>query len=59
MKYTGRVLRRRGDTDEWEVVLSTRIRFPGGPVRSIHTVEGKTERAAKKARDELIMELEF
>ena len=59
MKYTSRGIRRRGDTDKWEAVLMHKDPLSGEPVRSFHTVEGKTERAAKKARDELIMELEL
>lgn len=59
MKYTSRSLRRRGDTDKWEAVLMHKDPLTGEPVRTFHTVEGKTERAARKARDELIMELEL
>lgn len=58
MRYTSRSLRRRGDTDKWEAVLMHKDPFTNEPVRTFHTVEGKTERAAQKARDELIMELE-
>lgn len=59
MKYTGRNLRRRVDTDKWEAVLMHEDPLSGEPVRSFHTVEGKTEKAAKKARGELIAELEL
>jgi hypothetical protein len=47
-------LRRRGDTDQWEVTLTT-----GKPERLYCTVRGRTRRAAGKARDELIVQLEL
>ena len=58
MKYTSRSLRRRGDTDKWEAVLMHRDPFTNEPVRTFHTVEGKTEKQAERARDALILELE-
>ncbi len=58
MKYTSRGLRRRGDTDKWEVTLTRKNPFTSKTERTFHTVEGKTLRAAERARDELIMELE-
>lgn len=58
MQYTTRGLKRRRNTDKWEVVLSHRDPLTGKQVPSYHTVEGKTLRKAEKARDELILELE-
>lgn len=59
MKYTSRSLRRRGDSDKWEAVLMHKDPLTGEPVRTYHTVEGKTQKAAERARDDLIMELEL
>ena len=58
MQYTTRGLKRRLNTDKWEVVLSHRDPLTGKQVPSYHTVESKTLRKAEKARDELILELE-
>ena len=58
MQYATRGLKRRLNTDKWEVVLSHRDPLTGKQVPSYHTVEGKTLRKAEKARDELILELE-
>lgn len=58
MKYTSRGLRRRGDTDKWEVTLTHKNPLTSKTERTFHTVEGRTLRAAERARDELIMELE-
>ena len=58
MEYTSRGLKRRGDTDKWEVTLSHRDPLTGEQVRSFHTVEAKTQKRAEKARDELIRRLE-
>lgn len=59
MRYTSRGLRRRGDTDKWECKLTHRDPFTNESIRTFHTVEGKTKRAAERARDELIMKLEL
>ena len=58
MRYTSRGMRRRRNTDKWEVTLSHKDPVTGERVTSYHTVEAKTERQAEKRRDELIMELE-
>lgn len=58
MKYTSRGMRRRGDTDSWEVTLSHADPITGKRIPSYHTVEGKTRKAAERARDELIFEME-
>lgn len=59
MRYTSRGLRRRGDTNKWECALTHRDPFTNESIRTFHTVEGKTKRAAERARDELIMQLEL
>ncbi len=58
MEYASRGLRRRGDSDKWQVVLSHKDPLSGEIVPSYHTVEAKTQRKAEKARDELILDLE-
>ena len=58
MIYTSRGMRRRGDSDKWEVVLSHHDPLSSEQVPTYHTVEAKTEKQAKKKRDELILELE-
>ena len=58
MRYTSRGMRRRRNTDKWEVTLSHKDPVTGERLTSYHTVEAKTERQAEKKRDELIMELE-
>ena len=58
MEYTSRGLRRRGDSDKWQVILSYKDPLSGEIVPSYHTVEATTQRKAEKARDELIRELE-
>ena len=58
VEYASRGLRRRGDSDKWQVVLSHKDPLTGETVPSYHTVEAKTQRKAEKARDELILDLE-
>ena len=58
MEYTSRGLKRRRNTDKWEVTLSHRDPLTGEQVPSYHTVEAKTRKRAEKARDELIRDLE-
>ncbi len=48
MRYSSRGLRRRGDTDKWEVTLSHRDPLSGEIVRSFHTVKARTEKQAQK-----------
>lgn len=59
MKYTSRGLRRRGDTDKWEVILTHKDPMTGEPLTTYHTVTAKTKRVAERARDELIVQLEL
>lgn len=58
MKYTTRSMRRRRNSDKWEVVLTHKDPLSGKSIRTFHTVGGKTLKAAERARDELIIELE-
>ena len=58
MEYTSRGLKRRRNTDKWEVTLSHRDPLTGEQVPSYHTVEATTRKKAEKARDELILDLE-
>ena len=58
MKYSSRGLRRRGDTDKWEVTLSNKDSLSGEIVRSFHTVKARTEKQALKRKDELIRDLD-
>ena len=58
MKYTSRGLRRRGEADQWEATLSHRDPLSGETVRSYHTITARTEKQARRKRDELILELE-
>lgn len=58
MRYTSRGLRRRRNTDKWEVTLTHRDPVTGEQVSTYHTVEAKTEKQALRKRDELILELE-
>ncbi|MBR0404301.1 MAG: site-specific integrase [Eggerthellaceae bacterium] len=58
MEYTSRGLKRRRNTDKWEVTLSHRDPLTGEQVSSYHTVEAKTRKGAERARKELIRELE-
>lgn len=59
MKYTSRGMRRRRDTSKWEIILTHKDPLTGESIPSYHTVAAKTKKAAEKARDELIMELEL
>ena len=59
MKYTSRGLRRRGDTDKWEVILTHKDPMTGESLTTYHTVTAKTKRAAERAREELIVQLEL
>ena len=58
MEYRSRGLRRRGDSDKWQVILSHKDPLSGEWVPSYHTIEAKTEKKAEKARDALILDLE-
>ena len=48
MKYSSRGLRRRGDTDKWEVTLVHKDPLTGESVRSYHTVTARTEKQAER-----------
>ena len=58
MKYTTRSMRRRRNSDKWEVVLTHKDPLTNESIRTFHTVEGKALKAAERARDEFIVELE-
>ncbi len=57
MRYTSRGMRRRGNTDKWEVRLSHKDPITGKLLSTYHTVEAKTEKSAKKKRSDLIYSL--
>ena len=57
MTYTSRSMRRRRDTDKWEVALSHSNPLTGELETTYHTVTAKTENQARKKRDELIRKL--
>lgn len=58
MKYSSRGLRRRGDTDKWEVTLVHKDPLTGEAVRSYHTVTARTEKQAERKKNELIRRLD-
>ena len=58
LNYTTRGIRRRRDSDKWEITLSHKDPITGEQVRSFHTIEAKTEKQAERKRDELILDLE-
>ncbi len=58
-RYTSRSLRRRRNTDQWKCSLSHTDPVTGEVVRTFHTVEGKTQGQAERARDALIVEMEL
>lgn len=59
MKYRSKGLRRRRDTDKWELRLVHDDPLTGEEVLSYHTVEGKNRKQAENARDQLIVDLEM
>ena len=59
MKYRSKGLRRRRNTDKWELRLVHDDPLTGEEVLTYHTVEGKTRKQAETARDELIVDLEL
>lgn len=59
MNYHSKGLRRRGDSDSWEVVLSHIDPLTGERVCTYHTVHAKTQKQAERLRDELILEKEL
>ncbi len=58
MRYMSRGLRRRRDTDKWEVILSHKDPVTGRAVTTYHMIEAKTEEQTQKKRNELMLELE-
>ena len=58
LNYTTRSIRRRRNTDMWEISLSHTNPITGEQIRSYHTVEAKTKKQAEKKRDALLLELE-
>lgn len=59
MRYTSRGIRRRGEGNQWEVILSHKDPLTGEVVPTYHTITAKTKKAAERARDELIVEMEI
>lgn len=59
MQYKPKSLRRRRNTDKWEVTLTHIDPLTGDEVPTYHTVEGKTRKQAEHARCDLIVELEL
>lgn len=57
LRYTSRGLRRRNNTDKWEVTSPTIEPVTGETVRTFHTVDAKTKKGAEKARDAQIMSM--
>ena len=58
LNYTTRGIRRRRDSDKWEITLSHKDPLTGEQIRTFHTVEAKTQKQAERKRDELILDLE-
>lgn len=58
MEYASRSLRRRRDTDKWEVALTHKDPYTGESITTYHTITAKTEAQARKERDRLIRDLE-
>ena len=58
LRYTGRGLRKRNNTDKREVALPHVDPVTGGTARTFRTVGTKTKKGAEKARDALIFGLE-
>lgn len=59
MQYKPKSLRRRRDTNKWEVALTHIDPLSGEEISTYHTVEGKTRKQAEQARCDLIVELEL
>lgn len=59
MRYRSKGLRRRRDTDKWELRLVHDDPLTGEEVLTYHTVDGKTRKQAEVARDQLIVDLEM
>ena len=59
MRRSTRGIRRRGNTDKWEVILTHKDPLTGELLPTYHTVEAATKKQAKKKRDELIVRLEL
>lgn len=58
LNYTTRGIRRRRNTDKWEITLSHRNPITGEQIQTLLTVEAKTLKQAEKKRDALILDLE-
>lgn len=56
-RYTSRGLRRRNNTDKWEVTLSHVGPVTGETARTFRTVDAKTKKGAEKARDAQIRDM--
>lgn len=58
MIYKSRGLKRRRNTDKWEVTLAHKDPMTGEVELSYHTVEATTRKKAEKERDRLIQDLQ-
>ena len=58
MIYKSRGLKRRRNTDKWEVTLAHKDPMTGEVELSYHTVEATTHKKAEKERDRLIQDLQ-
>ena len=58
MKYYTRGVRRRGDTDQWEVRLMHKDPVTQEEIFEYRTVTAKTKKQAERKRDELVFEME-
>ena len=58
MKYYTRGVRRRGDTDQWEVRIMHKDPVTQEEIFEYHTVTAKTKKQAERKRDELVFDLE-
>ena len=58
MKYYTRGVRRRGDTDQWEVRIMHKDPITQEEIFEYHTVTAKTKKQAERKRDDLIYDME-
>lgn len=58
MKYSVRSMRRRRNTDQWELRLLHKDPLTGEQVTTYHTITAKTPKQAEKAADEMIISME-
>ena len=58
MRYYRKGLRRRRDTDQWEVRLMHKDPLTQEEITTYHTITAKTQKQAERKREELVFELE-